>query len=357
MTVEFSNTKASVWNSIQTALTEAGFIVANVSALDKKQGSFKAVTTPTAVKQDLVISAYKPSGGFEERFSKEAQTEDGVWDFVRTHLNYLPVIKRQGAHLQVIPERDPRILFDQMIAYYVRKGFPVPISSQEFQTGLMQRFIERDGMFFLPDQAAEYDRQRMLSGEIAQASLFVSDESSAIHWLRQLLKEKPQTFSDINPLFMQQLGGWSKNEAQLDLRDLLTQNFLLYEGKGPVPEQIHAYLSTNWKDLRNLAKDDAALVAKARDRWYVPDPNKAGDLERLRERSLLREFESYKESKKKLRVIRLEAVRAGFKRAWQARDYAAIIAVAERIPSNVLEEDPKLLMWYDQAVTRLGGSA
>lgn len=37
MTVEFSNTKASVWNSIQTALTEAGFIVANVSALDKNR--------------------------------------------------------------------------------------------------------------------------------------------------------------------------------------------------------------------------------------------------------------------------------------------------------------------------------
>src|SRR5690606_26289911 len=29
MTVEFSNTKASVWNAIQTALQEAGFIVAN----------------------------------------------------------------------------------------------------------------------------------------------------------------------------------------------------------------------------------------------------------------------------------------------------------------------------------------
>ena len=54
MTVEFSNTKASVWNSIQTALTEAGFIVANVSALDKKQGSFNAVTNTTSVKQDLL---------------------------------------------------------------------------------------------------------------------------------------------------------------------------------------------------------------------------------------------------------------------------------------------------------------
>jgi DNA modification methylase len=355
LTVEFSNTNASVWNSIQTALTEVGFIVANVSALDKKQGSFKAVTTPTAVKQDLVISAYKPNGGFEERFQKEAQTEEGVWDFVRTHLKYLPVTKRQGPLMLFVPERDPRILFDQMIAFYVRKGYPVPISSQEFQVGLSQRFIERDGMYFLPDQVAEYDRKKMTSGAPQQLSMFVSDEASAIQWLRQLIKEKPQTFSDINPQFMQQLGGWSKNEAQLDLRELLNQNFLCYDGKGPVPEQIHAYLSTNWKELRNLPKDDPALVSKARDRWYVPDPNKAGDLEKLREKALLKEFEEYKEVKKKLKVFRLEAVRAGFKKAWQERDYAVIVAVADKIPNNVLEEDPKLLMWYDQAVTRMGG--
>jgi hypothetical protein len=355
LTVEFSNTKASVWNNIQTALTDAGFIVANVSALDKKQHTIKALTTPSAVKQDLVISAYKPNGGFEERFQKEAQTEEGVWDFVRTHLKYLPVTKRQGPLMLFVPERDPRILFDQMIAFYVRKGYPVPISSQEFQIGLAQRFIERDGMYFLPDQVAEYDRKKMTSGAPQQLSMFVSDEASAIQWLRQLIKEKPQTFSDINPQFMQQLGGWSKNEAQLDLRELLNQNFLCYDGKGPVPEQIHAYLSTNWKELRNLPKDDLTLVAKARDRWYVPDPNKAGDLEKLREKALLKEFEEYKEVKKKLKVFRLEAVRAGFKKAWQERDYAVIVAVADKIPNNVLEEDPKLLMWYDQAVTRMGG--
>ena len=354
MTVEFSNTKSSVWNSIQTALTEAGFIVANVSVLDKKQGSFKAVTTPTAVKQDLVISAYKPNDGFEERFQKEAQTEEGVWDFVRNHLKYLPVTKRQGTLMLFVPERDPRILFDQMIAYYVRKDYLVPISSQEFQVGLVQRFIERDGMYFLPDQVVEYDRKRMISSELPQMSLFVSDEASAIQWLRQLIKEKPQTFSDINPQFMQQLGGWSRNEAQLDLRELLKQNFLCYNGKEPVPEQIHAYLSTNWRELRNLSKDAPTLVAKARDRWYVPDPNKAGDLEKLREKALLKEFEEYNKAKKKLRVFRLEAVRAGFKKAWQERDYAIIITVADKIPHKILEEDPKLLMWYDQAVTRMG---
>ena len=281
--------------------------------------------------------------------------EEGVWDFVRTHLKYLPVTKQHGTLLQFIAERDPRILFDQMVAYFVRKDYLVPISSQEFQAGLAKRFIERDGMYFLPDQVAEYDRKILTSGNLQQMTLFVSDEASAIQWLRQLIKKKPQTFSEINPQFMRQLGGWSKSESQLDLQELLNQNFLCYDGKGPVPEQIHAYLSTNWKELRNLPKDNAKLVAKARNRWYVPDPKKAGDLEKLREKSLLKEFEEYKVVKKKLRIFRLEAVRAGFKKAWQERDYAVIISVADKIPNKVLQEDPKLLMWYDHAVTRMGG--
>ena len=357
MTVEFSNTKASVWNSIQTALMEAGFIVANVSALDKKQGSFKAVTTPTAVKQDLVISAYKPNGGFEDRFQKEATTEEGVWDFVRTHLKYLPVVKRgaSATHLIAVAERDPRILYDQMVAYFIRKGYPVPLNSAAFQEGLSQRFSYRDGMYFLPDQVAEYDKKKMTAGGMEQMSLFVSDESSAIVWLRQLLKDKPQTFQDIHPLFIKELGGWQKYEKPLELSELLEQNFLRYDGKGEVPNQIHSYLSTNFKELRNLPKDDESLRAKGKDRWYVPDPNKAGDLEKLRERSLLKEFEDYRtSSQKRLKVFRLEAVRAGFKKAWQERDYVTIITVARKVPENVLQEDPKLLMWYDQALTRSG---
>ena len=355
MTVEFSNTKASVWNSIQTALTEAGFIVANVSALDKKQGSFKAVTTPTAVKQDLIISAYKPNGGFEERFLNEASTEEGVWYFIRTHLKYLPVIKKQGRELTPVPERDPRILFDQMVAYYVRKGYPIPISSQEFQLGLVQRFPERDGMYFLTDQAAEYDKKRMTVKEILQLQLFVTDEASSIQWLKQQFTKKPQTFQDMHPQFLKEIGGWQKHEKPLELSELLKENFLSYDGKGEVPSQIHSYLSSNFKELRNLAKDDPSLKAKAKNRWYVPDPNKAGDLEKLRERALMREFEEYRKSKqKRLKVFRLEAVRAGFKKAWQERDYATIIAVARKIPDKILQEDPKLLMWYDQAVTRMG---
>jgi len=353
LTVEFSNTKAAVWNAIQSALEQSGFVVANVASLDKKQHSFKAVMTPTAVKQDLVISAYKPNGGLEERFKLEAGTEGGGWDFIRTHLKQLPIFISRDSQAEIIAERQNYLLFDRMVAFHVQRGVTVPLSAAEFYAGLVQRFPERDGMFFLPEQVAEYDKKRMTVRDVLQFQLFVMDESSAIQWLKQQLAKKPQTFQELHPQFLKEIGGWQKHEKMLELSTLLEQNLLRYDGTGQVPNQIHSYLSTNFHDLRNLPKDNESLRFKAKDRWYVPDPNKAGDLEKLRERSLLKEFEDYRtSSQKRLKVFRLEAVRAGFKKAWQERDYATIITVAGKIPENVLQEDPKLLMWYDQAVTR-----
>lgn len=353
ITIEFSNTKAAVWNSIQSALADAGFIVASVAALNKGRGGLHSIIGPTAVKQDLVISAYKPNGGFEARFAAQGQSEAGAWDFVRTHLGYLPVLRRSGGAWRAAPERDARLLYDQLVAYYVRRGHPVPLSSGEFQAGLAQRFLERDGRFYLPEQAAEYDRRILQGAELGQESLFISDEASAIQWLRATLAEKPQTTADLTPQFMQQLAGWSKAEAHLELGELLAQNFLCYDGADALPGSIHAYLSSNWHELRGKPKDDPALLAKARDRWYVPDPNRAADLERLRERALLKEFDEYAAGAKKLKVFRIEAVRAGFKRAWQERRYDVIVAVAERLPYDVLESDPHLLMWYDNAQVRV----
>lgn len=355
ITVEFHNSKNAIWHAIQEALLQVGFVVADVRTLDKKLGTFKQIVSSTTPKQDLIITAYKPNGGLEDRFKLSAGTEDGVWDFVRTHLKQLPVFVSKNGQAEVIAERQNYLLFDRMVAFHVQRGVTVPLSAAEFYTGLTRRFPERDGMYFLPDQVAEYDKKRMTVKEILQLQLFVSDEASAIQWLKQQLVKKTQTFQELHPQFLKEISGWQKHEKALELSELLEQNFLRYDGKGEVPSQIHSYLSTNFKELRNLAKEDPALKAKAKDRWFVPDPNKAGDLERLRERALMREFEEYRESKqKRLKVFRLEAVRAGFKKAWQVRDYRTIIAVAKRIPEKVLQEDPKLLMWYDQAVTRTG---
>ena len=64
ITIEFHNSQNSVWNAIQEGVQRAGFIIADVRTLDKKQDSFKQVKTTGAVKQDLVISAYKPKDSF-----------------------------------------------------------------------------------------------------------------------------------------------------------------------------------------------------------------------------------------------------------------------------------------------------
>jgi hypothetical protein len=358
MTVEFSNTRASVWNSIQTALQEAGFVVANVSALDKKQGSFKAVSTTTAVKQDLIISAYKPNGGLEDRFAKARGSAESAWDFIRTHLKYLPTVKVQGGQIEFIAERDPRILFDRLIAWFVRHNVPVPLSSQEFQAGLAQRFAERDRMVFLPEQVTEYDKKRLQIAQSPQIEMFVADERSAIDWLSDFLKTKPSTYQEIQPVFIKQLGaGWKKHEAKPELSQLLEGNFVCYDPKAKdayeVPSQLHSYLSTNWPELRNLEKGDLRLKAKAAGRWYVPDPSRAGDLEMIREKALLKEFETYRSfTGRRLKTFRLEAMRAGFKNAWANKDYASILAIAQKLPEDALQEDEKLLLWYDQALTR-----
>ncbi|WP_109798793.1 MULTISPECIES: DNA methyltransferase [Novosphingobium] len=359
MTVVFSNSRAAVWNAIQLALQQAGFVVAEVSALDKKQGSFKQVTSTTAVKQDLVISAYKPDGGLEKRLTEYGAAPESAWDFVQTHLRQLPVSKLKNGILEMVVERDPRRIYDRMVAWFVRHDFPVPLSTEEFLDGLRTRFPERDGMVFLMEQVAEYDRKRAQVAQAPQMELFVSDERSAIDWLMDFLRKRPSTYQEVHPEFTTQVGaGWRKHEERPELSALLADNFLRYDGNGEVPSQIHSYLSTNFKDLRGLEKDDPRLKAKAKDRWFAPDPSKAKDLEQKRERALLKEFESYKSSPgRKLKEFRLEVLRAGFKTAWGAKDYKAIIGIAHKIPEEALQEDEKLLLWYDQALTRMEASA
>ena len=372
ITVEFHNSKNSVWNSIQEALQSAGFIIADVRTLDKKQGSFKQVTSTGAVKQDLIISAYKPNYGLEERFKLTAGTEEGVWDFVRTHLKQLPVFVLKGGKADIIAERQNYLLYDRMVAFHVQRGVTVPLSASEFYAGLAKRFPERDGMYFLPEQVAEYDKKRMKVKEVLQFELFVTDEASAIQWLKQQLAKKPQTFQELHPQFLKEISGWHKHEKPIELSELLEQNFLCYDGNGPIPKQIVSWMRQS-ENLRKIIQEELAtgkaseddsgfttrnpqLINRAKARWYIPDPNRTGDLEKLREKTLLREFEEYRQSKqKRLKVFRLEALRAGFKRAWQNRDYNTIIEVAHKIPENILQEDPKLLMWYDQAITRMGG--
>ena len=322
MTVEFHNSQNAVWNSISEALAKAGFIVADVRVLDKRQSSFKQIVSQAAVKQDLVISAYKPRESFVREFQQRAGDPDMAWEFVRQHLRNVPVTA-DGNHdgkLDIISERQDYLLFDRMVAWHIMNGIPVPMDAHTFYEGLRQRFLERDGMFFLPDQVNEYDDKRArMELDTAQLSFIVTDEKNAIQWLNYILAESPKPYSEIQPLYMQELHQ-SRQEKMPELLDMLKENFV---------------------------QDDKGA-------WYVPDLTNAADLAKVRRKALLKEFwDSCASGRGKLKVFRMEAVRAGFDECWKTRDFKTIVAVGERLPEAVLQEDPALLMYYDNACSRV----
>jgi hypothetical protein len=121
ITIVFHNSRNAVWNAIQEALESVGFVVADVRTMDKRQGSYRQVTS-MATKQDLVISAYKTNGGLEERFKLIAGSEEGAWEFLRTHLKNLPIFVNKAGKPEVIAERKEYLLYDRMVALQRRKS-------------------------------------------------------------------------------------------------------------------------------------------------------------------------------------------------------------------------------------------
>ena len=319
ITIEFHNSKNIVWNAIQEAVNRAGFIVADVRTLNKEKKTINQFNTRGAVDQDLVISAYKPKESFIHDFNMIAGTDEGAWCFVRNHLENLPVVIKKNGVISIISERQAELLFDRMVAYHIMHGMTIPMNSSDFYNGLYERFVTRDGMFFLSDQINEYDAARLESSvEAMQYSLFITNEKTAIAWLYQQLENK-QTYAELQPKFMQESKYTDRYEKIPELLIILEENFLQdKEGK-----------------------------------WYIPDAKKEGDIIKLREKRLWKEFEGYLQSKGKLKSFRSEAIRVGFSRLWKEKDYRAIVEIAERIPEQVIQEDASLLMYYDISLSRV----
>ena len=325
MTVEFHNSKNSVWNAIQESLLRAGFIIADIRTLDKKHKSFKQVTSNITIKQDLIISCYKPKAKLKKCLLEMAGKPETAWAFVQQHLENLPVVvdADNNGKIDLLPERQAYLLFDRMVAYHIMQGIPVPLDATDFYKGLDERFMKRDGMYFLADQVNEYDEARIkMDVENIEMSLFVTNEKSAIAWLYQQLGNEmgqPQTYAELQPKFMQEVRAVDKYEDIPELQVLLEENFLQdSEGK-----------------------------------WYVPDRTKEGDVAKLREKKLLKEFEGYCNSKGKLKLFRSEAIRLGFTKMWKEKNYQGIVALAKRLPDQVIQEDQNLLMYYDLSQDRV----
>jgi len=320
ITVVFHNSRSSVWNGIQEAITKAGFIIGQVSTLDKQQGSFKQVTAPGAVEKDLVISAFKPSNEFSNSFLSKAGSNLES-EFIKQLLSQLQI--------QPCVERTEKMLYSKMLSFYIQHGYEINMDAKAFYKMLNMSFIEIDGLWFTSEQIEKYlefKKKLKLEGieELKSGSmfLFVTDEKSALVWLYNFISES-KSFSDIHTAFTQLAN--IQGDAVPELRELLEHNFVFENDKYRRPQN-------------------------------EPEHNQISE---KREKALLREFESLlikaKTEKGKIKLVRKEALLFGFETCYKSRRYQDILTVTSKLDKAIIENSAELNDFVEAAEIMVKG--
>ena len=213
------------------------------------------------------------------------------------------------------------MLYSKLLAQYIQNGFEVPdYDASEFYDLLKRHFVERGGYWFTFSQVDKYDERLKLNEKIGkhdvpQSILGIYDEKSAIIWLNQFLKE-PKTYDDIFINFSKNL--LTSFDKIPELRVLLEENFIFEDNKYQSPS--------------NLEKTK---------------------IEKLRNKRLLKEFnsllDSARKSKKKIKEVRKEALFIGLMNLYNDKDVDTINLLGERIDKKIIESDDDISAIIDWA--------
>lgn len=311
ITLEFHNSKASIWRIIHESLVKAGFIIAQVVTLDKQKGTTKQLSYDGTVQNDLMINAYKPDNEFRTNFIKKAGA-DMELNFLKMQLNKLPI--------KLVIERSHKMLYSQLLAQYIQNGFEIKMDATDLYKLLSTNFIERDGYWFTSDQVEIFDKTFDLMEKIDeeylnQTILGIDSEKTAIIWLFNFLKE-PKDFTEIHKEYLKNL--MVSDDDTPELKTILQDNFVIENGIYRLPsdfEKEQKELSRNKK----LQKTFNEIVDSART------------------------------SKKKIKEVRKEALSFGLMNLYKEKDVDTINLLGERIDKKIIESDEDISAIIDWA--------
>lgn len=246
----------------------------------------------------------------------------GGREWVARRLQDLPVVPPEDDPWQA-KERSFPFLYVRYSDMARQHGGSDSPQDGEFEIMLQRWFPEKDGMYFLEGQVYRYEAWKAAQRhDEAQSALFIEDEQDVVSWLRQQLREQPQTLDELALAYQQTVPPGVRDTVP-PLRELIEVHFCQEE--------------------------------KSRC-WRLPDPDNPEDFRQIRDRRLLPEFQTYARGKNKLKRFKVEVVRAGFKHSWRKGEYEKMARVGKRLPAVVFEEDEELSMYYDNALTRTGGN-
>lgn len=134
-TVAFHSSEAAVWRALTNAFEQSDFAVAAASILDKRQGSFKQVTTSNSVKGDVLLllrprSASAPSPAAD-------------------HMDVMREVVATAIARACPDEMSAQRLYTRFINCYMRRQSAPPIDAAEFYEALSTHFV-RQGQLRVP---------------------------------------------------------------------------------------------------------------------------------------------------------------------------------------------------------------
>lgn len=311
ITVEFHNSKAEIWKIIQNAIVNAGFVVSHVAILNKVQGTIHQDSElDSAVKNDLIINAYKPKESFSKNFINSAGINMEL-EFIEMHLDKLPLLD--------FDNRTQQMLYSRLLSYYIQKGFEVRLDSSEFYNLLKKHFEERDGLWFNHHQIVEYEENKINSTldkslKTSQQVLGIFNEKDLIIWLSNFLKT-PKTYDEIYTEYT--LKVMTVTDLIPELKQLLDENFV-----------------------------------KENNKYRLPSILEKKEKESLRNKHLNKEFKLIIQNivnKNKIKEVRKEALFYGLMKLYQEKEVDTIKLVGKFVDNKIIESDEDISAIIDWA--------
>jgi len=206
-TIEFNNSDGRVFEAIKHAVRDAGFSIENMVFLDKVQKTFKQSKggrgEEDVVGHDVIFNLMKPLRDCSDRRSTVNSAyityEQFIVEIVRSHLKTLP--DRIGTAPQTYSDehRTTPFLNTMLMTTLIPRGVNVERLNLPFIESVCSRYFKKiDNRWYLPEQVVG----PTTNGKLFNEEVNVSDEASAIQWLRQRLGTTPMRIGELRPHWM-----------------------------------------------------------------------------------------------------------------------------------------------------------
>jgi len=240
-TVVFSNSDDRVWEAIQDAAQQAGFIIYGGKEFDKTQRSFKGIKgekgKEKVISKDVLLNLHKPKT--PQVRNRELKRISDVKGFIilqiKEYFQYLPPDAPLNERtVEAITRAVQRRVLEQGCSM---QGFSAGFVSDVLHDA-QRRFslVDIEGVWYPANGVNE---------------LVVNDEQSAILWLTKILTKEPKRLDEIDPLWKQESlkGGYRKKKG---LQELLDDFFILNDGTYRVPDDHERRQLKGQEDERKL---------------------------------------------------------------------------------------------------------